>query len=125
MAEGLLSHYYGNRYEAFSAGAEATYVHPMAIRAMAELGIDISKQRSKSVAEFNDAQMDSVITLCATDPNAVCVTFFGKTREELHWDILDPFRVKGSDEEILAGYRTARDDIRSRINRFVAGRGET
>jgi len=120
MAEGLLRHYYGKHFEAFSAGARATFVHPVAIKVMAELGIDISGQRSKSVAEFNGAEMDSVITLCAADPNAVCVTFFGRAGEELHWDIPDPAAVKGTEEEQLAAFRNARDDIKTRIDRLVS-----
>jgi len=119
MAEGLLRHYYGDRFETFSAGAKASFVHPMAIKAMAELGIDISKQRSKSVAEFNGTEMDSVITLCAADPNAVCVAFFGKTKEELRWDIPDPAAVTGTEEEQLTAFRQARDDIKQRIDTFV------
>ncbi|MEW6143121.1 MAG: arsenate reductase ArsC [Chloroflexota bacterium] len=120
MAEGLLRHYYGAGFEAFSAGAKASFVHPLAIRAMADLGIDISKQRSKSVAEFNGAEMDSVITLCAADPNAVCVTFFGTTKEELRWDIPDPAAVAGTEEEQLAAFRQARDDIKGRIDKLVS-----
>mgnify|MGYP005855916323 CR=1 FL=1 len=119
MAEGLLRHYYGDCFEAFSAGVKASFIHPLAVKAMAELGIDISKQRSKSVAEYNSAEMDSVITLCAADPNAVCVTFFGKTKEELRWDIPDPAATKGTEEEQLASFRQARDNIKQRLDAFI------
>lgn len=122
MAEGLLRHYYGDRFEAFSAGAKASHVHPMAIKAMVELGIDISNQRSKSVAEFNGAEMDSVITLCAADANAVCVTLFGKAGEELHWDIPDPTAVKSTEEEQLTAFRKARDDIKIRIDKLAGAK---
>jgi arsenate reductase len=65
MAEGLVNHFLGDEWEAYSAGtAPAGYVHPLAVKAMAELGIDISAQRSKSVGEFRDAQFDLVITVC-------------------------------------------------------------
>jgi arsenate reductase len=72
MAEGLLRHYYGDRYEAFSAGASPTFVHPLAIKVMAESGIDISNQSSKSIEEFRGKDIDLVVTVCKSTPRLSC-----------------------------------------------------
>src|SRR6476659_9269957 len=76
MAEGMLRHLGGGRFEAFSAGTEATHVRPQAIRAMAELGIDISGQESKTLARYLDWTFDQVITVC-DQANETCPVFFG------------------------------------------------
>jgi arsenate reductase len=113
MAEGLLRALGGERFEVFSAGTEATLVRPLAIRAMAEIGIDISGQRSKTLERFLDQRFDAVITVC-DQANEACPVFFGaKTR--LHWSFLDPSAATGSDDERLAIYRQVRDAIRERI----------
>jgi len=72
MAEGLLRHFYGDRYEAFSAGANPTSVHPLAIKAMAEIGIDISGHSSKSIDEFRGRDIDLVVTVCRSTPKLSC-----------------------------------------------------
>lgn len=115
MAEGLLRHYYGDRFEAFSAGARATFVHPVAIRVMREIGIDISRQRSKSVAEFTDRRFDAVITLCGDDPGGVCVSFFGESGRTEDWGLPDPAEAKGSEEEIVAVFRQVREEIKKKV----------
>jgi arsenate reductase len=119
MAEGLLRHYYSDKFEAFSAGARATFVHPVAIRVMREIGIDISKQRSKSVAEFTDGRFDDVITLCGNDPGGVCVSFFGEAGRTEDWGLPDPAVVKGSEEDIIAVFRQVRDDIKKKVDGLV------
>ena len=112
MAEGLLRDM-DERFEVFSAGTEATIVRPLAIRAMAEVGIDISGQQSKTLEKFLDQQFDAVITVC-DQANEACPVFFGaKTR--LHWSFPDPSQATGTDEEQLAVYRQVRDAIRQRI----------
>jgi arsenate reductase len=115
MAEGLLRHLAGDRFEVYSAGTEATAVRPLAIEAMAELGIDIVNQRSKSLQRFLDQPFDWVITVC-DDANESCPVFFG-ARERLHWSFPDPSRATGSTQQQLAVYRSVRDAIRERIER--------
>ncbi|HEX8967632.1 MAG TPA: arsenate reductase ArsC, partial [Chloroflexota bacterium] len=103
----------GDRYEAFSAGTEATHVRPLAVRAMAELGIDISGQRSKTLERYQHQQFDKVITVC-DQANEACPVFFG-ARERLHWSFPDPSTAEGTEERRLAVYRQVRDAIRERI----------
>jgi arsenate reductase len=92
MAEGLLRHIYGDKYEVFSAGTNPTNVNPLAIKAMAEIGIDISKHRSKSVMEFIDQSFDYVITVCG-NAQKTCPVFPGE-HEKIHWDLEDPAEAK-------------------------------
>jgi arsenate reductase (thioredoxin) len=113
MAEGLLRALGGDRFEAFSAGTEATHVRPLAIRAMAELGIDISHQESKVLDRFLNERFDAVITVC-DQANEACPVFFG-ARERLHWSFPDPSKAEGSEEQQLAVYRQVRDAIYERI----------
>jgi arsenate reductase len=113
MAEGLLRHVGGDRFAVFSAGTEATRVRPLAIRAMAELGIDISGQQSKTLHRFLAETFDAVITVC-DEANETCPVFFG-ARERWHWSFPDPSKATGSEEEQLAAYRAVRDGLRERI----------
>jgi arsenate reductase len=113
MAEGLLRHLGNDRFEVFSAGTEATFVRPMAIKAMAELGIDISRQQSKTLDRYLDEPFDDVITVCDTAAEA-CPVFPGAARR-LHWSFKDPSKATGSESEQLKVYRQVRDLIRSRI----------
>lgn len=118
MAEGLLRHDAGDRFEVFSAGIYPSYVRPLAIEAMREVGIDISAHRSKSVEEFADQDMDYVITVC-DHANEVCPTFPAKTKR-IHWSIADPVIASGGDEAQLQAFRVARDDIRQRFRKWLA-----
>ena len=113
MAEGLLRHLGNERFEVFSAGTEATFVRPMAIQAMAELGIDISHQQSKTLDRYLVEPFDDVITVCDTAAEA-CPVFPGATRRR-HWSFEDPSKATGSETEQLGVYRQVRDEIRSRI----------
>ena len=113
MAEGLLRHLGGERFEAFSAGTEATQVQPLAIRVMAELSIDISEQTSKTLQRYLHEPFDEVITVCDTAAE-VCPVFPGATHRR-HWSFPDPSKVTGSEDEQLAVYRRVRDAIRTRI----------
>src|SRR5262245_56332549 len=110
MAEGLLRHLGGDRFEAFSAGTEATHVRPLAIRAMAEIGIDISGQQSKTLDRYLDEAFDVVITVC-DDANESCPVF-PNARARIHWSFPDPSKAVGTEDEQLAVYRRARDAIR-------------
>ena len=113
MAEGLLRALGGDRFEPFSAGTEATHVRPLAIRAMAELGIDISAQESKTLDRYLGDRFDAVITVC-DQANESCPVF-GGARQRLHWSFPDPSTAEGSEDEQLAVYRQVRDAIRVRI----------
>ena len=117
MAEGLLRHDAGDRFEVFSGGIYPSYVRQLAIEAMRELGIDISGHRSKSVEEFVGQNIDYVITVC-DHANEVCPTFPARTKR-IHWSIPDPVSVWGDDEAQLQAFRLARDDIRQRLKNFA------
>jgi arsenate reductase len=113
MAEGLLRALGGDRFEALSAGTEATHVRPLAIKAMKELGIDISQQQSKTLDRYVDQSFDAVITVC-DQANEACPVFFG-ARQRLHWSFPDPSQTTGTEAEQLQVYREVREAIRRRI----------
>src|SRR5215468_8640284 len=113
MAEGLLRRLGDSRFEPFSAGTEATHVRPLAIRAMAELDIDISGQESKTLDRYLDQPFDAVITVC-DQANEDCPVFFG-AKQRLHWSFPDPSRAEGNEEQQLDVFRQVRDGIRERI----------
>ena len=113
MAEGLLRHLAGDRFESHSAGTEATRVRPLAIRAMEEIGVDISGQESKTLERYQQEPFDYVITVC-DDANEACPIFPG-AQSRLHWSFKDPSKAEGSEEERLAVFREVRDGIRRRI----------
>jgi arsenate reductase (thioredoxin) len=121
MAEGLLRHLGDDRFEAFSAGTERTHVRPLAARAMAELGIDISAQESKTLERYLGEPFDAVITVC-DQANESCPIFPGAKRR-LHWSFPDPSRVVGTEEEQLAAYRRVRGALRQRIEDELLGGG--
>ncbi len=118
MAEGWLRHLAGNRFEAHSAGTEATEVRPLAVAAMAEVGIDISGAESKTLERYLKDSWDYVITVCDQAAEG-CPVFPGKARR-LHWSLPDPSKATGSEEERLAVYREVRDRIRANIEEFVS-----
>src|SRR5215471_10058940 len=115
MAEGMLRAYGAGRFEAFSAGTEATHVRPLAVRVMAELGIDISGQESKTLDRYVNQPFDAVITVC-DQANEACPVFFG-ARQRLHWSFPDPSKAEGNEDQQLEVYRQVRDAIRERIER--------
>ena len=121
MAEGLVNHYQGDEWRAYSAGTDpAGYVHPLAVRAMSELGIDISRQRSKSADELQGTQFDMVTTVC-DDAAGNCPVWLGGGRKA-HVGFEDPARATGSEEERLAVFRRVRDEIRREILSFLVSR---
>jgi arsenate reductase (thioredoxin) len=122
MAEGLLRQLAGDRFEVMSAGTEATHIRPLAIRAMDEIGIDISGQESKTLDRYLDEPFDYVITVC-DDANEAC-PFFPGAANRLHWSFEDPSRVESSEEERLAVFRSVRDRIRERIEDDLVATGE-
>ena len=117
MAEGLLRHDAGERFEVFSAGTRPSRVRPEAIAAMGELGIDISGHRSKSVDEFAGQQFDYVVTVCDNAKES-CPVFPGKA-VRIHQSFEDPVALQGSDEERLAVFRRVRDEIRRYLRGFA------
>lgn len=119
MAEGLLRHLAGYRFEVASAGTEATSVRPEAVESMAELGIDISAQYSKTLEGYLDESFDYVITVCDS-ANEAC-PFFAGAAERLHWSFEDPAAIEGDRERRLAAFRSVRDQIRRRIEAELAG----
>lgn len=121
MAEGLLNHLYGDRYEAFSAGTEKTRVHPLAVEAMKRQGIDISRHDSKTVEVFGDRQFDVVITVC--DSARQTCPFVSARKQRLHWSLEDPSQAEGTVEERLAAFEKARKALQSKIEAYFGDRG--
>jgi arsenate reductase len=117
MAEGLLRDLAGDRFEAHSAGTEATHLRPLAIRAMEEVGVDISGQESKTLDRYLEEPFDYVITVC-DEANEAC-PFFSGAKNRLHWSFEDPSQATGSEKERLAVFRRVRDEIRERIEQEV------
>jgi arsenate reductase len=117
MAEGLLRHLAGDKFEVFSAGINPTQVNPLAVKVMNEIGIDISKQRSKSVKEFLSQQFDYVVTVCDY-ARQTCPVFPGRY-EKLHWNLEDPAEAQGKEEERLAVFRKVRNQIKENIIEFL------
>lgn len=113
MAEGLMRADLGERFESFSAGTEATMVKPLAVRAMAELGIDISSCRSKTLDEFSGRDIDYVVTVC--DSARETCPYFPARIEAIHRNFVDPSDTKGTEGQRLDAFRTTRDEIRSWI----------
>jgi arsenate reductase len=119
MAEGLLRHEAGDRFDVFSAGTKPSHVRPEAIAAMNDIGIDISGHRSKSVNEFVGQDLDYIITVC-NSAKETCPIFPG-TAKRLHWPFDDPAAVEGPDSVRLSAFRKIRDQIHGRIMVFLNG----
>ncbi len=117
MAEGLLRYMAGDRFEVSSGGLIPSYVRPNAIAVMKEIGIDISHHRSKSLNEFLDTPFDYVITVC-DHASQHCPVFPGAAKR-IHWSIKDPV-APGDEEAQLAAFREARDDLKRRLEGFIA-----
>ena len=124
MAEGLLGHLAGERFEPFSAGTEATRVRPEAIEAMREVGVDISRQESETLDRYLGEPFDHVVTVC-DDANEACPVF-PQARERLHWSLPDPSAVTGGGGERMEAFRSVRDRIQALIrSELLDGKGET
>lgn len=119
MAEGFLRNMLGDRFDAFSAGTKpADGVHPLAVKAMSEAGVDISRQRPKPIDAFSGQHFDRVITVCDSARDS-CPFFPGEARQ-VHWSFDDPARAAGSEAEKLAVFRRVRDEIKRRISACLA-----
>ncbi|MDQ3711147.1 MAG: arsenate reductase ArsC [Acidobacteriota bacterium] len=114
MAEGLLKHIRQNEYEVFSAGTKPSIVRSEAIKVLAEIGIDISKNRSKSVDEFADEEIDYVLTVC-DNAKENCPYFPAQTKL-VHHSFADPAEVEGDEETRILAFRRVRDQIQEYLN---------
>jgi len=120
MAEGLLRHLAGDLVEVHSAGSKpAGYVHPKAIAALAELGIDIAAHTSKHMNDFLDRDIATVITVCGNADQA-CPMYPGQVNR-YHWGFDDPAHATGTEEEIMAEFRRVRDEIKLVFGAYAAG----
>jgi len=119
MAEGLLRHLAGDRFEAASAGTHPAGLNPGAVAVMQEIGIDISSHRSKRVDEYRDARFDYVITVC--DRAKEACPLFPAASSQLHWSFEDPAGAVGTIEERQRVFRRVRDEIAERIRPFIDG----
>jgi len=115
IAEGLLKSLYGEHYDIYSAGSEPTIVNPYAIKVLAENGVDISKNRSKSLKEFEGLEFDYVVTVCGGDSQACPFFIGGKTY--LHEPFEDPAEVVSTDNEKTDAFRRTRDEIKGWIDK--------
>lgn len=118
MAEGLLRHDHGDRFDVASAGTRATLVRPEAIAVLQEIGIDISTHRSKTVDEFQDRPFDYVLTVCDS-ARETCPIYPGHANR-LHHAFPDPAAVTGSEADRLAAFRQVRDQIRAYLRQLAA-----
>jgi len=119
MAEGWARYLKGDLMEAYSAGMEPKGVDPRAVKAMAEVGIDISNHTSKSLGVYDGQKFDYLISVCDSAREA-CPTYAG-AENQLHWSFDDPAHAQGSEEQKMKVFRRVRDEIRSRIEEFLRG----
>lgn len=117
MGEGLFRHYLGDRFEVHSAGTRPGSVRPEAVAVMAELGIDISTHRSKSVQEFESREFAYVVTVC-DNAKEYCPYFPGRI-QLVHWSFEDPAAAEGDEQTRLAAFRRIRDQIQARVESFA------
>jgi arsenate reductase len=122
MAEGLINHYLGESWQAYSAGTEPSgYVHPLAVKAMAELDIDISEGVSTSVDSFRTTRFDQVITVC-DDANEKCPLWLAPGIVT-HIGFIDPAKATGTDAQKMNVFRRVRDEIRSEVLAYLSHYG--
>ncbi len=120
MAEALLRSLGGDRFEAYSAGVEPKGLHPLAIQAMDEVGIDIRGQRSKGLGAYlGRLYVHQLITVC-DDAAARCPTAWPNLNHREHWSVADPARAEGAETPRLEAFRAARDELRARIEAWLA-----
>ncbi|MBZ5600267.1 MAG: arsenate reductase ArsC [Acidobacteriia bacterium] len=114
MAEGYLRHAAGDRFEALSAGIEPKGLNPLAVEAMREIGIDISRQKSKDVVGFLGQSIPYIVTVC--DNARERCPIFPRSYKFLHWGLVDPAAAEGTHDELLAVFRRVRDQIVAKID---------
>lgn len=122
MAEGLFRHYFGEKCNVYSAGSDPRGIHHMSVQVMAEIEIDISKHKSKSLKEFEGYEMDYVVTVCG-DSNVTC-PFFAGGKEYIHQSFEDPSALEGTEEEKIEKFRAVRDELKRWLGQFYANNFE-
>ena len=118
MAEAFLRELGGDRFEVFSAGVQSTGIRPETHTVMEEVGLSLARHRSKPMGEFAGQRFDYFITVCA-DAGEAC-PFLPGEHISAHWDVADPARAEGTDEERLDAFRRARDELREKVLEFVS-----
>ena len=116
MAEGLFRYYYGEKCDVYSAGSKSRGIHPMSVQIMAEIGIDLSNHRSKSLKEFKGHEMDYVVTVCGE--GQVACPFFAGGKEYFHQAFKDPSACAGTEEEKIEQFRVVRDELKKWLDEF-------
>jgi arsenate reductase len=124
MAEGFLRQLAADRYEALSAGLEPHPIHPLTKQVMEEAGIDISGQRAKDVKEYLGRKAFAYVIIVCDHAQRACPTIFPGVTERLFWPFEDPAAFEGGEEETLAKFREVRDQIRARLEAWLAGEEE-
>lgn len=120
MAEGIVNHFYRNRFDAFSAGTEPTKLDPIAVKVMKEIGVDISKAKAKDDRGFYGKPIDYVVTL--SNEAEEDLSSFVQGRDYIHEDFPDPSEFDGPESKVILEYRRLRDDIRAFISETFGGR---
>ena len=120
IAEGVMRQLAGDKFDVFSAGSHPTLVHPMSIRVMKEIGIDITSHTSDPISNFLSKNINIVVTVC-DNADKVCPVFPGKV-ERIHWSIKDPFKGWNSHPDDLVNFRKTREDLTARIKNLIKSR---
>ena len=120
MAEGLLRHMAGNKFEVYSAGSHPSRLHPASVVVMAEWGIDIARHTAEPIDDYLDIGIDIAITVCDNAQQS-CPTFPGNV-EQIHWGLDDPYHGWEADPQDLPPYRETRDELKKRIEEFLLGK---
>ena len=120
MAEGLLRHMAGDKFEVYSAGSHPSRLHPASVAVMAEWGIDIARHTAEPIDDYLDAGIDIAITVCDNAQQS-CPTFPGNV-EQIHWGLDDPYHGWEADPQDLPPYRETRDELKKRIEGFLLGK---
>tara|TARA_B100000941_G_C28352528_1_gene472620 strand:+ start:300 stop:725 length:426 start_codon:yes stop_codon:yes gene_type:complete len=120
IAEGVMRKLAGDKFDVFSAGSHPSLVHPMSIKVMKEIGIDITSHTSDPISKFLSKNINIVVTVC-DNANKVCPVFPGKV-ERIHWSIKDPFKGWNSHPDDLVNFRKTREDLTARIKNLIKSR---
>ena len=120
IAEGVMRKLAGHNFDVFSAGSHPSLVHPMSIKVMKEIGIDITSHTSDPISKFLSKNINIVVTVC-DNANKVCPVFPGKV-ERIHWSIKDPFKGWNSHPDDLVNFRKTREDLTARIKNLIKSR---
>jgi arsenate reductase (thioredoxin) len=123
MAEAFLRHYASDQFEAYSAGLEPKGMNPLTVKVMAEIGMDISGQKSKSVTEYLGKQLIQILVTVCDHAEKNCPTTWPGINQKLHWSFEDPATAEGSEEEKLQKFREVRDLLDQKIQNWLLEQG--